>query len=63
MKEQVAMFECRAFLNFNMSSSEVDISSLHYFPTAQTLKMGPREHNLMIVIPFYLQLVNYIQAM
>lgn len=37
MKEQVAMqsiFKCRAFLNFNMSSSEVDVSSLNYFPAA-----------------------------
>lgn len=34
MKEQVAMLECRAFLNFNMSSSEVDVSSLNYLPTA-----------------------------
>lgn len=34
MKEQVAMLECRAFLNFNMSSSEVDASSLNYFLTA-----------------------------
>lgn len=34
MKEQVAMLECRAILNFNMSSSEVDVSSLNYFSTA-----------------------------
>lgn len=42
-------------------NQEVDVPSLNYFSTAQTLKMWAREHSFMIVIPFYLQLVNYIQ--